>query len=295
MMEYRRSEHAARKTCRDPAQNISSQTYVESEHPAAVKLSRQQEEETVAAHMGLARAVAMRLSRIYGGLTDAEEEDLIQIGYIGLLKAVRGFEPERGLAFSTYAVPVITGEIKSQIRDHGRVKMSRQLKRNAALVRRAQTNFMMQNGTSPRLTELAQMTGMSTEHVAEAIAAADAQKPMHSLSEVSAERTGGAFRCRYGSSEASYAGSGKDTGSGYIRYASALASDDEEQRIEHLDLASAVSGLEVRQRQVILLRYYKDFTQQQIAARLGVSQVQVSRIEKKALKAMAYELEKTML
>ena len=76
---------------------------------------------------------------------------------------------------------------------------------------------------------------------------------------------------------------------------SALASDDEERRIEHLDLASAVSGLEVRQRQVILLRYYKDLTQQQIAARLGVSQVQVSRIEKKALKAMAYELEKTML
>ena len=135
----------------------------------------------------------------------------------------------------------------------------------------------------------------STEQVAEAIAAADAQKPMHSLSEVLTEKTGGVFGCRYGSSETSYTGSGKDTGSGHIRYASALASDDEERRIEHLDLVSAVSGLEVRQRQVILLRYYKDLTQQQIAARLGVSQVQVSRIEKKALKAMAYELEKTML
>ena len=78
-------------------------------------------EQIVAENTGLVKSVALRLSHIYG----EDAEDLIQIGYIGLIKAARRFEPERGLKFSTYAVPLITGEIKSQIRDHGAIKVSR--------------------------------------------------------------------------------------------------------------------------------------------------------------------------
>ena len=87
-------------------------------------------EQIVAENTGLVKSVALRLSHIYG----EDAEDLIQIGYIGLIKAARRFEPERGLKFSTYAVPLITGEIKSQIRDHGAIKVSRSLKAEAAAV-----------------------------------------------------------------------------------------------------------------------------------------------------------------
>ena len=95
-------------------------------------------EEIVAEHTGLVKSVALRLSYVYG----EDPEDLIQIGYIVLTKAARRFEPERGLKFSTYAVPLIAGEIKSQLRDQGAIKVSRNLKSDAAAVRRAENQFM---------------------------------------------------------------------------------------------------------------------------------------------------------
>ncbi len=293
-MKCRGSEDAAGKRKCIPAQNILSGTCAAAENPVAREQIRQQEAELVETHMGLARAVAIRLSRVYNGMTQADTEDLLQIGYIGLLKAVRGFDPERGLAFSTYAVPVITGEIKSQIRDHSSIKMSRQLKRNAALIRRAQNQFMIQHGTSPHMTDLTQMTGMSMEQVLEAVAAADAQQPMQSLSELSSGQSG-ERKSGYQPSAVRFAcGEGNMT-AGFMGNQSEFLSDDEEQRIERMDLACVLSRLENRQRQVIILRYYRDFTQQQIADKMGISQVQVSRIEKKALKAMAENLENPTL
>ena len=110
-------------------------------------------------HAGLVKSVALRLSRAYG----EELDDLIQIGYIGLIKAAKRFEPERGLQFSTYAVPVIAGEIRSQLRDQGAVKVSRSLKSDAAAVKKAENEYITIHGTSPRLSELAEMTGLCAE------------------------------------------------------------------------------------------------------------------------------------
>lgn len=204
-------------------------------------------------HGGLVKSVALRLARIYG----EETEDLIQIGYMGLLKAVQRFEPERGLQFSTYAVPVIAGEIRSQLRDQGTLKMSRSLKSDIAAVRRAESDFMKEHGASPHLSQLAEVTGLTAERIGEAYRAWDVLQNMAELSETEAETEPG------------------------------LRDDGEERTVTRMDLAAALAGLPVRERKVIVLRYYRDYTQQQVADRLGISQVQVCRIEKKTLKMMA--------
>ena len=215
--------------------------------------TKEELEAVVEKHGGLVKSVALRLARTYG----EEPEDLIQIGYIGLLKAAQRFEAERGLQFSTYAVPMIAGEIRSQLRDQGSMKMSRSLKADAALVRRAESDFIKLHGLSPHLTQLAEMTGLSEERVLEACQASDALKNMQDVDGVAAETD------------------------------PAMWTDRAEENIARIDLASAVESLEPRARQVIVLRYYKDYTQQQVADMLGISQVQVCRIEKKTLRAMA--------
>lgn len=215
--------------------------------------TKEELEAVVEKHGGLVKSVALRLARTYG----EEPEDLIQIGYIGLLKAAQRFEAERGLQFSTYAVPMIAGEIRSQLRDQGSMKMSRSLKADAALVRRAESDFIKLHGLSPHLTQLAEMTGLTAERVLEACQASDALKNMQDVDGIAAETD------------------------------AAMWTDREEQDIARIDLASAVASLEPRARQVIVLRYYKDYTQQQVADMLGISQVQVCRIEKKTLRAMA--------
>ena len=132
----------------------------------------EKEEKLIREHAGLVKSVALRLSYA----CDEELDDLIQIGYIGLIKAARRFEPERGFRFSTYAVPMIAGEIRSQLRDRGAVKVSRSLKNDVAAVRRAESEFFAVNGVSPRISELAELTGLSAERVTEALTAADAMK-----------------------------------------------------------------------------------------------------------------------
>lgn len=215
--------------------------------------TKEELEAVVEKHGGLVKTVALRLARTYG----EDPEDLIQIGYIGLLKAAQRFEEKRGLQFSTYAVPMIAGEIRSQLRDQGSMKMSRSLKADAALVRRAESDFIKLHGLSPHLTQLAEMTGLTAERVLEACQASDALKNMQDVDGIAAETD------------------------------AAMWTDREEQDIARIDLASAVASLEPRARQVIVLRYYKDYTQQQVADMLGISQVQVCRIEKKTLRAMA--------
>ena len=215
--------------------------------------TKEELEAVVEKHGGLVKSVALRLARTYG----EDPEDLIQIGYIGLLKAAQRFDEERGLQFSTYAVPMIAGEIRSQLRDQGSMKMSRSLKADAALVRRAESDFIKLHGLSPHLTQLAEMTGLTAERVREACQASDALKNMQDVDGIAAETD------------------------------AAMWTDREEQDIARIDLASAVASLEPRARQVIVLRYYKDYTQQQVADMLGISQVQVCRIEKKTLRAMA--------
>lgn len=216
-------------------------------------LSKDQLQAAVEQHGGLVRTVALRLARVYG----EDPDDLMQIGYMGLMKAVQRFEPERGLQFSTYAVPMITGEIRSQLRDQGSLKMSRSLKSDMIAVRRAEGDFVKTHGVSPHISQLAQLTGLTEEQVGEAYRAADALQNMSELSETEAETS------------------------------PQLWDHGEERTVSRMDLTRALEGLEAQQRKVIVLRYYKDYTQQQVADVLGISQVQVCRIEKKTLKLMA--------
>ena len=201
-------------------------------------------------HGGLVKAVAIKLSRAYG----EDIEDLVQIGYIGLIKAARRFDESRGLAFSTYAVPMITGEIRSQLRDNGAIKMNRSLKADAYAVRRAESEFIAEYGRSPKITELAAAAGLSGERTCEALRAADARKNFEEYEKAN------------------------------------LWTDNENEETSRIDLKAGLSALPPRQRQVIVLRYFKDMTQQQVADLLGISQVQVCRIEKSTLK----ELRKSM-
>ena len=207
-------------------------------------------------HGGLVKSVALRLARIYG----EDVDDLMQIGYMGLMKAVQRFEPERGLQFSTYAVPVITGEIRSQLRDQGALKMSRSLKSDMTAVRRAESDFLKIHGVSPHISQLAEITGLSADRIGEANQAADVLRNMTELSETEAETS------------------------------PQLWDDGEDRTVARMDLARVLNLLEPEQRKIIILRYYRDCTQQQTADALGISQVQVCRIEKRTLKLMAEKM-----
>ena len=198
-------------------------------------------------HTGLVKSIAIRLSHVYG----EEIDDLIQIGYIGLLKAIKGFDKDKGFKFSTYAVPVITGEIRSQLRDQGAIKISRSIKADIVTIKKAEEEFINMYNRSPRISELASHLEFTEERVKEAINANDAMKNIGSYDEVE------------------------------------LALDEEETNITKIDIKDSLSKLEENERKIMVLRYYKDMTQSQVAKVIGISQVQVSRIEKKTLKNMA--------
>ena len=219
-------------------------------------LSKDQLQAAAERHGGLVKSVALRLAHIYG----EDVDDLMQIGYMGLMKAVQRFEPERGLQFSTYAVPVITGEIRSQLRDQGALKMSRSLKSDMTAVRRAESDFIKIHGVSPHISQLSEITGLSADRIGEANQAADVLRNMTELSETEAETS------------------------------PQLWDDGEDRTVDRMDLARVLNLLEPEQRKIIILRYYRDCTQQQTADALGISQVQVCRIEKKTLKLMAEKM-----
>ncbi len=206
--------------------------------------------ELVEKHGGLVKSVALRLSHIYG----EEIEDLIQIGYIGLIKAAERFDESKGFAFSTYAVPMITGEIRSQLRDGGAIKVSRSLKADAYAVRKAEAELAARSGSSPKISELAAESGLSADRVREALAAADAMKNFEEYEKVN------------------------------------LWVDNENSTVSHIDLKAGLDMLSAKQRQVIILRYFKDMTQQRVAEILGISQVQVCRIEKSTLNELKKSL-----
>lgn len=189
--------------------------------------------------------------RFYG--RGVEPEDLFQLGAIGLLKAIRDFDLTQDVAFSTYAVPKIAGEIRRFLRDDGPVKVSRTLKERAALLRQIQTRLETESGQSPRLSDLCRESGLEPEEVLEAL---NAPRDTDSL-------------------DAALPGQERTLGE-------VLPAGGEGRMVEGLALQEAISRLEPQLRQVILLRYMRDLTQQKIAVILGLTQVQVSRMEKKA-------------
>ena len=194
------------------------------------------------------------IARRYFG-RGVEPDDLYQLGCVGFLKAIEGFDPDYGTCFSTYAVPKIAGEIRRFLRDDGMVKVSRGVKEQAVRIHAARRLLEQRSGREPSLSELAAETGISSEEIA---FAETATGPADSIQRESGE-DGFTLELILG-----------DYGA-------------EERLVEHVALRAAIEKLPERERQVIALRYYHGMTQQSCARVLGVSQVQVSRLERRAM------------
>ena len=211
-------------------------------------------EELVEANMGLVRSIALRFRG-----RGTEYEDLVQIGTIGMIKAIRSFDTERGCAFSTYAVPLITGEIRKHLRDDGIIKVGRGQRKLGMDLRAAQMRIMNEEGRDAHIDELAAVCGVSPQEAAVAI---EATTPIMSLSQ-------------------------NPTGEEGTELENCIADerdlDEMEQLHDKIALGQAIAGLDPEWRRILILRYYRNMTQQQTAERLGLSQVKVSREEKKIL------------
>lgn len=191
-----------------------------------------------------------------------DNEDLYQLGCLGFLKAVQGFDTAYGTQFSTYAVPKIAGEIRRFLRDDGMVKVGRGVKEQALVIYRARSQLMEKLGREPALSELAEATGLTAEDIAAADLATSA------VASLQAETT--------------------ETG---LPLEGLLGSESpEEGMVERVALRTAIDRLPERERKLILLRYFKGLTQDKTAKILGISQVQVSRLEKKAIQFLRWEL-----
>ncbi len=212
-------------------------------------------------NIGLVRTVARRfLDR------GTEFEDLVQIGTIGMIKAIRSFSLDRGTAFSTYAVPLIVGEIRRHLRDDGLVKVSRIYKRQGISLMHEKNRILTEEGREAGIAELAARCGVSVE---EAAISLDAISPITSLSDYV-----------YGEDTVTYEGVIADE-----------ESENESERIcDRIAISQCINRLPSLWRQIILLRYYRNMTQQETAKALGLTQVKVSREEKKILAAMREEL-----
>lgn len=214
-------------------------------------------ERLVVENMALVRSVAVKFKD-----RGTEYEDLVQIGTIGMIKAIRSFEVERGTAFSTYAVPLIVGEIRKHLRDDGPIKVGREYKRIGALLLGERNRMISETGKEPTIGELAARCGVSAEDAAIAL---DAIAPVSSLSETV-----------FDDGSLTLEGTLPDRDS----------ADETERMLDSLALSQAISRLDPLWRKIVLLRYWRNMTQQQVASALGLSQVKVSREEKKIMERL---------
>ncbi len=210
----------------------------------------QAKEQLVQENAGLIWSV---VKRFLGRGTEAE--DLYQLGCLGLLKAVEGFDLNYGTQFSTYAVPKISGEIRRFLRDDGAVKVSRTIKEQAFAVRNARIQLTATLGREPTIREIGECTGLASEEIAYAETATASTESIHA-------------QC------------GED---GFALENVLTDTQSEEIMVEKISLQQAINRLPERESMVIRLRYFHGMTQERTARILGVSQVQISRIEKKAL------------
>lgn len=220
---------------------------------AAQKGDREAAGRLVEENNGLIWSVARRY---FGRGVDAE--DLYQLGCVGFLKAIEGFDESYGTRFSTYAVPKIAGEIRRFLRDDGAVKVSRGIKEQAAQIHAARTALEQRIGREPTITELSRETGLSPEDIA---FAETATGPSESLQ--------------------------RETGEDGFTLELVLGDFGAEERmVEHVALRAVIEKLPDRERQVVALRYYHGMTQQSCARVMRISQVQVSRLERRAVEML---------
>ena len=217
--------------------------------------SEKAKERLVSENLGLVRSVAMRF-RSRG----VEYDDLIQIASLGMLKAIKSFDTNLGTAFSTYAVPLMIGEIRRFLRDDGAVKVGRGVKKLGADAMRRREQFCTEMGREPKVSELAEMCGVALD---ELVYALDACSPIKSLSDPIGDDDGatvGDLIC-----------DGND-GIGALT--------------DRIALSEAVRGLSAEQRKLIYLRYVKEMSQERAGRVLGMTQVKVSREEKKIIQSL---------
>lgn len=223
-------------------------------------------EALVVENAGLVRSLAQRFCG-----RGTELEDLIQIGTIGMIKAIRSFALERGTAFSTYAVPLIVGEIRRHLRDDGMIRVSRTYKKLGAQLMRVRSEIVADEQREPSVRELAERCGVDME---EAAVALDAISPVRSLYDPLP--------------------GGKNDGGVAQTYDAVLPDEDSAAELERmhdrLALSQAISRMQPLWQRIVLLRYYRNRTQQQVAEQLGLTQVKVSREEKKIVAFLREEL-----
>ena len=211
---------------------------------------RDASEQLVEENSGLIWSVARRF---FGKGVDPD--DLYQLGCVGFLKAIEGFDESYGTRFSTYAVPKISGEIRRFLRDDGAVKVSRSIKEQAAKIKAARAELEQRIGREPSMSELSKETGMSPEDIAFAETATGAADSIN-----------------------------RESGEDGFTLEFVLGDfGAEEKMVEHVALRAAIEKLPARERQVIALRYYHGMTQQNCARVMHVSQVQISRLERRAV------------
>lgn len=238
----------------------NSQTYLKDHEVKELILRSQQGDQSardliVQKNMRLVWSVVQRfLNRGY------EPDDLFQIGSIGLLKSVDKFDLSYDVKFSTYAVPMIIGEIQRFIRDDGTVKVSRSLKETGNKIRKAKDELSKTLGRVPTVNEIAELLELSPEEV---IMAQEASRSPASIHETVYENDGDP-----------------------ITLLDQIDNGEEGRWFDKIALKEAINELDEREKLIVYLRYYKDQTQSEVAVRLGISQVQVSRLEKKILQQM---------
>lgn len=195
-----------------------------------------------------------------------EYEDIFQIGSMGLVKAIKNFDPEFKVKFSTYAVPMIMGEIKRFLRDDGMIKVSRNVKALARKLHFAREDLTKELGREPTIDELSKFSEIDKEDIVVALESASSMQYLYDTIH-------------------------QDDGAPVLLIDKlSEKGEDDSLMIEKIALKEAIGSLDNKSKQIIMLRYFKDKTQIQVAKMLGISQVQVSRIEKKVLLKMKEKL-----
>ena len=219
-------------------------------------------ERLIEINQGLVRKIVSRFSD-----RGVEIEDLMQIGTIGMIKAIRSFDISRGNCFSTYAVPLIFGEIRRYMRDEGPIKVGRQYKRLGALIMKHRNRILMEEGREPHLSELAELCEVSAEEIAIAI---DATMPPASLSDSA-----------YGDEEG-------------VELQDVIADEgslgEAERIIDRIALSDAIASMPPLWQKIVALRFYRGLTQSRTAELCGVTQVKISREEKKLIEQLRVQL-----
>lgn len=227
---------------------------------AAQSGNRDAMERLISQNMGLVKTIARRF--IGRGV---EYEDLVQIGTMGMLKAAKSFDVNFGTVFSTYAVPLIIGEIRRFLRDDGIIKVSRDIRKKGMLIMKAKEEYIKEHQQEPKISELAALCEMTMEEVVYAL---DAVCPVYSLQDTV----------------------GNDEDSATLEQMTPSDENEIEKMTDKLALSEAISKLDRQSQMIIQLRFYKDLSQQQTAEILGITQVKVSREEKKIFAFLRKEL-----